>query len=1129
MPISICHWNINGNISCKSIDSSFASTIEKFDIVFLSETHLFQDDYFDPGLLGFSICYRNDRTCSNKRSGGVLVLVKSHLVNRIKIYQNIEGQEQIFVCLDNSIVIGGVYIPPRPNKIDIDERFSILSDSVDEIQSSGLPLLLFGDFNARIGDSNIILSDSSKTSHRIRNLDKVKNKSGGLLRSLISTHLLKLLNGSVISPAFTSHQRSGSSMIDMVLCSNNVYDCICNGKTHEENLYSDHCPVSIDFITYANLPLPMFQSDVPASFEPKFSRRAVQSIQRNSLKLIDFGNDVDRDVTITRVYNTLDWAIENHICVPKHTLSILLDDAVKAYKRILYEYAGYKSSTRLSANTQQRNEPWVDDECKAIKREFRRLQAQNRIHRNLHNRLRNAKKRYKSVWKRKRMAYERQYLDSLFFVKDPRELWSIVQNKKKTAYSGPVSLQSFTDHLAAIANGKFECSPELLEKCRIYNRIRSERIPSKSSMNAIIDRMADPDIEMWDMGSNRAPGSDGLTGEMLRIGRCNMCFVFEKFMLCFFLSGESPSLWDCDIKVGILKPGKSGHNPSDLRPITLVNTLTKVYERFLLSILKEHFCTDECQAGFKSGYSCIQRVFSLSHLIRWSLDCNRRKLYCIFIDFSSFFDTVQTEILIDYLYKNNVPPSLCRAIHGMFKNLSAKAKLHNRTGSSFDVRVGIRQGSVISPFLGTAYLQQISDALSLDCQKTAIYDNDVGHILYADDMVLYSHDIDLLQTTINKVSTICKRIGLNINTDKTFWTVFHMASKPRGLKDILIDGKVIEYESSPKYLGVTISDKLDFKNHISFRSQKADRAFSSCINFHRRFSTVRFPLILSLYERLVIPSLLYGCEIYGWKLADQIDHRFYVHMKRYFSLPQHVSKPALYWALGVTPLHYLIWEKCYKFWLQLLHLPSTRLEKSSHEISKSLHEKMKKSWFGDMLDDFELIGFQGDFVEWDYTQALNRFPDFLAKTKRYLVNDMKNTLTRRSSKYSFLILVFPELKKRHFLEYTTRAGSRVFLRILLSIHKFEIETGRHSDTDRLLRFCVHCAKTRHWVIGDENHHICDCPRHQISRNSCCDSMSIRPSQIVPAMNCSIFVTASMYKRFSILCKYLTTILHEVNQ
>ena len=894
---------------------------------------------------------------------------------------------------------------------------------------------------------------------------------------------------------------------------------------------SDHCPISLSWLHLDCSPIPTFAPCLQLNSSLKFSKNAIYQLQRNNWKRLDLENDLEHDPIISRIYCLLEYAVERHLCIPKDTLSVMFEEVLDSMKRIVYEYVGVKSSFNRSTQRNQDQTPWKDNECRILSREFRRKQRKNRVEQSSRSyaELCSARRKYRNVCRRKRREFERRFIETLFFDSDASVLWDTICSKKKLPYTGSVTIESFTSHLADIANGKFKCDDEYLSKCRQLNELRDSRTLSESVFNATVSHMESLNTDIWYFCKGKSPGSDGLTGEVLKLVFGNMSFVFEKFMLCFYLSGVTPRSWDCDIKVGIVKPGKSGSSPSELRPITLVNVLTKVYERFLLSMLSEFFTTSETQAGFKKRYNCIQRVFTLSTISQWSFESSHKKLFCVFIDFSSFFDTVQIDILINYLYNKEVPPSLCRAIRSMFKELKARARLGQKFGDSFEVKVGIRQGSVISPFLGTAYLQLISDELSKLDSSLKYRSIREDHIFYADDMVVYAHNMDTLQTKLNVIFDVCRRIGLNINTEKTFWTVFHAGRKPRGLKNLIIGDRVICYESSPKYLGVIINEKICFKQHIEYRINKADRALSVCINFRRRFSCLRFPLFETLYERLVVPSLLYGSEVYGWKMADQVDQAFYIHMKRYFLLPSNVSKPALYWALGIMPLQFLVWEKCYKFWIQLLLLPNSRLEKSAYYMSKELHANNKSTWFNDMLDVFNRIGFMGDFQNWKYKEANDNFPEFRIRCKEYLIQKMKNQLELPHSKYSFLLSVFAVFKKRLFLEYTTYPESRVFLKLLLSVHRFEIETGRHDGTDRRIRFCAFCMEHARFILGDEYHHILTCPQHDLARRSICDALSIDPSHLITVFNGSLFVNVNLYRRYSCLCKFFATLLHEVTK
>ena len=1104
----------------KSLDPSFRSCINKFDIVFLCETHLLSTDVFDPRILGFSLCYRSDRTSAKRGSGAVLVLVKSSICHRVSLLQSISNQEQLFILLDNYLVLGGVYIPPRPNSIDIDQRFCILQENIQQIKCMNYPIVLFGDFNARIGECPLVFENDNKTKFDIRNCDKTKNRSGRLLRDICNTEELVVLNGNIFNTGFTCWKHSGASAIDFILCSSDIIDRFHSGRIHNETIYSDHCIIAIDLLLF------MFdmKSDFSYSFDSdiKLSRNASRKLFRDSYRSIDFQNDVIKDPNIQRISHVLEQSLDYRISLPKETLSVLVDDLMTSLRKVLSDYVGYKSSFGRSKK-QHVSHPWIDKQCRAAAAYFRRCQNENRrkFTPQTYAKLRNAKKAYKAIVRRKRRQFEYSFLNSVFYARDSKHLWSMVQDKRRRPYNGKVSTLEFTEFLSEIASGKYTVDESLLREARVRNSVRANRTPSEGIMDEVSHFLREEfDVSLWKLGMGKAPGPDGFTGEVIQLIFPATFDIFENLFLCMYLSGITPNSWDCDIKVPVQKHGKSGNHPSHLRPITLVNGLTKIYERFLLSMLKEYFCTSENQAGFKQDYGCIQRVFCLTTLASFA-----KPLFCVFIDFSSFFDTVHTEILVDYLYSQNVPPSLCRAIHSMFLNLKAKVRMNNSLGHEFRVEVGIRQGSVISPFLGTAYLEQISSILQDVQGKVHFGTSSIDHILYADDMVIFTTDFETLQRKIDRVFAKCREIGLNINTQKTFWTVFN--KRGRVERKLKIDGFEIEYMSVTKYLGVSISDKRSFKKHIDDRTTKSNRALAVCINFQKKYSTLRFPLFLVLYERMVLPSLLYGSEVYGWSLAKECDLVLYKQLKRYFRLPANVSRDALYWCLGILPLHFEIWIRSYKFWMKIISLSNKRLENQLMNLCVTLHNEGIKTWFGEMLIVFEQVGFQGDFIHWKYNDISENLPRFTDLVRKHLITTMKNSLNQ--SKYQFLIQVFPEHKKRLFLEYTNWSESRVFLKLLLSLHSFEIETGRHKNIDKSIRFCKYCMDKYTCTLGDESHHVFDCPQHYLNRRNCCQTLSIDNCQIVQALAGSIYLNVTLNTRFAVLCKYFASLLHDLKE
>lgn len=79
--------------------------------------------------------------------------------------------------------------------------------------------------------------------------------------------------------------------------------------------------------------------------------------------------------------------------------------------------------------------------------------------------------------------------------------------------------------------------------------------------------------------------------------------------------GEIPACFDHDIKKPFCKSDKSGTHAKELRPITFLPEIFKVFEGWMHHLWISSFHSHEAPAGFKRGYSCVDRLFILKCLI----------------------------------------------------------------------------------------------------------------------------------------------------------------------------------------------------------------------------------------------------------------------------------------------------------------------------------------------------------------------------------------------------------------------------------------------------------------------------------------------------------------------------------
>ena len=87
-----------------------------------------------------------------------------------------------------------------------------------------------------------------------------------------------------------------------------------------------------------------------------------------------------------------------------------------------------------------------------------------------------------------------------------------------------------------------------------------------------------------------------------------------------------------------------------------MNTMYKLFSMILNKRLykwaEENGKLDEAQAGFRSGYSVVDNIFSLSACVQKYLSKQGGRFYCLYVDFQKAFDNIQhRKLFISLLQK----------------------------------------------------------------------------------------------------------------------------------------------------------------------------------------------------------------------------------------------------------------------------------------------------------------------------------------------------------------------------------------------------------------------------------------------------------------------------------------------
>ena len=137
-----------------------------------------------------------------------------------------------------------------------------------------------------------------------------------------------------------------------------------------------------------------------------------------------------------------------------------------------------------------------------------------------------------------------------------------------------------------------------------------------------------------------------------------------------------------------------------------------------------------------------------------------------------------------------VPEAEIRMVEGTYEKTTATVVVGEGAPEEFDVNIGIRQGSVLSPLLFIAVVDLIS-------RKTVMKDA-MKKVLYADYLSLVAKGKQELQEILEEWNGLFTRHGLKLNLEKT--EVLHIGHQREEL-DIELEGEKLTQRDSFVYLG----------------------------------------------------------------------------------------------------------------------------------------------------------------------------------------------------------------------------------------------------------------------------------------------------------------------------------------
>lgn len=367
--------------------------------------------------------------------------------------------------------------------------------------------------------------------------------------------------------------------------------------------------------------------------------------------------------------------------------------------------------------------------------------------------------------------------------------------------------------------------------------------------------------------------SCGLDGISISVIKDNID-IFGPVLHDIYKKSLEQGIFPNSFKIATVVPiYKSGDDSevSSYRPISVINTIAKVFETIIKNKLMIYF-TDrnifsKNQYGFIPSRGTDLAIEKHIHNIATCIDMQKYTL-ALYLDFKKAFDVLDIDILLRKFKTYGIGDLAYLLLESFCKDRQQVVKINGIISNVLDLKFGTAQGGVLGPIM---FLIYINDLLQVEL-NSSIY-------AYADDtaLVCSAYNRKSLLTKINldlsKVSQWLIRNKLLINTSKTKCILFFDCNFSKTYRQNLFDLKChshqciyectcsdIEIVESTKYLGLYVDQHLKWNVHIGHLTKKL-RKINYSLYHIRNF--IQGENLKRLYLSWFESTLRYGIIHYG--------------------------------------------------------------------------------------------------------------------------------------------------------------------------------------------------------------------------------------------------------------------------
>ena len=549
----------------------------------------------------------------------------------------------------------------------------------------------------------------------------------------------------------------------------------------------------------------------------------------------------------------------------------------------------------------------------------------------------------------------------------------------KTARGDILKGQAATDHwhTAREAIGKFDPTAPFDTQAHKTRTLKLKQIretpltapppphqPRDGSFDRLNDGITKAEVEraLSKAKNGKAPGVDEIYNDFLTQGGDTIVEALRLLYNLVWSHERGPEAWNKALIRPLYKTAtKDPLLTENYRAITLISTICKIYEAILCERAVAHLESTKRLSpsqGSRRFMGCEDLAYTITSTARSRHTHSSRGTYACFIDFKLAYPSTDHSVILTKLYDKGITGRLWRNIDGLYQHMQSHVlHPHIPDYDYFDIEVGVREGSVLSPILFLVaiddmreYLmkhpfyppraQRVPGGTNAKGRAPGVWVGNtyLGLLQYVDDAVLLATSPQELQHMIKVIAQYCFENRLTLNPKKGKTEIVEFMCPPSGAsytvplptRENPAATAIIGVVDGYPYLGWWLDKYLTLDKHTTDICRKVSSATARVARMGGRPGGLPIRTTFQLWSALALPYVYGSVALLSHAQVDRIQHRLLEAVRQLAG--RRVAPQAVLMDLGLPDVYLIRNLRISSLFARLRTLPTNLSPASLHQF-----------------------------------------------------------------------------------------------------------------------------------------------------------------------------------------------------